>query len=199
MKESHYYDNHMDRRLATWNDGNTIDDYRYGLVPGKPKLTTASFFQEKETEILLIFAGNDDFELFEDIRIYIERHGRPYNYLQSLERLNNDRHIYLDQKETDQVKKTEISDQAIVHKKSRDETRLQKLAEDRLPTLNEHSKDLEHINDMKSREFMMKNIVPHLSEGLIEVSKVAPIDPIDYLADYIFKKSNELHKTKAKN
>lgn len=199
MKNSHYYDNHMDRRLMSWHDGNTIDDYRYGLTPGKPKLTTSSFFQEKETEILQIYAGNDNFELFEDMRIYIERHGRPFNYLQSLERLNNDRHIYLDQKENDQVKKKETGDQAVVQKKSKDESRLQKLAQDRFPAVTEHVKELDEVKDLKSRDFMMKNIVPFLSEGLIEITKVAPIDPIDYLADYIFKKSNELHKTKAKN
>ena len=29
---------------------------------------------------------------------------------------------------------------------------------------------------------MMKYIIPELTEGLIEVCKVVPIDPVDYLA-----------------
>ena len=196
MKNSHYYENHMDRRLAAWHQGNTIEDYRYGLVPGKPKLTTARFFQEKETEILEMYCGTENFELFESLRVYIERHGRPYNYLQSLERLNNDLHIYLEQLENDQIKKKEEVDASVVQKKERDETRLQKLAQDRLPQVIQHSQDLELVKDMKSRAFLMKNIVPVLSEGLIEITKVAPIDPIDYLAEYIFKKSNDLHEQK---
>lgn len=38
---------------------------------------------------------------------------------------------------------------------------------------------------------MMKYIIPELTEGLIEVCKVVPIDPVDYLAEFIFKKSGE--------
>ena len=194
MKDSHYYENHMDRRLAIWHQGNTIDDYRKGFEPGKPKLTTAKFFQEKETEILDIFAGIDNFELFESLRVYIERHGRPFNYLQPLDRLNNDRHIYLEQVENDLDKKKEDIDTGIVLKKERYEIRQQKLAEDRLPGVIQHTEDLKLVSDQKTREFLMNNIVPTLSEGLIEITKITPIDPIDYLAEFIFKKSNDLHK-----
>jgi len=42
----------------------------------------------------------------------------------------------------------------------------------------------------------MKNVVPFLSEGMIDVCKIAPLDPIDFLADFIYKKSNELHQPK---
>lgn len=195
MKNSHYYENHMDRRLKAWHDSNTIDDYMYGMEPGKPKQTTARFFQEKETEILEIDSATNNFELFEALRIYIERHGRPYNYLLSLDRLNNDRHIYLDRQEDDKIKKKENEDNTILQKKERDEGRLQRLAEERFPSVESHVKEMESVKDKKNREFLMKHIVPTLSEGLIEITKVAPIDPIDYLAEYIFKKSNELHKT----
>jgi len=33
-----------------------------------------------------------------------------------------------------------------------------------------------------------------LTEGMIDVYRVKPTDPVDYLGDYIFKKSNELRK-----
>ena len=190
MKNSHYYENHMERRLQNWHKGNSIDDYRYGLEPGKAKLTTARFFQEKETEILDIEANVDNFELFEAMRVYIERHGRPYNYLPSLERLNNDRHIYLDQKEDDVNQKLKAEETSKAQKKEKDEARLQRLSEDFFSNIEEHVKGLQQVKETKPREFLMKNIVPTLSEGLIEITKVAPIDPIDYLADYIFKKSN---------
>ena len=35
----------------------------------------------------------------------------------------------------------------------------------------------------------MKNVIPSLTEGLIETCKVMPEDPIDYLAEYLFKVS----------
>lgn len=33
-----------------------------------------------------------------------------------------------------------------------------------------------------------------MTEGMIDVYKVGPTDPVDYLSDYIFKKSNELRR-----
>ena len=44
------------------------------------------------------------------------------------------------------------------------------------------------------RQFLMKQIIPVLTEGMIDVYRVGPTDPVDYLADYIFTKSNSLRK-----
>ena len=32
----------------------------------------------------------------------------------------------------------------------------------------------------------MQNVIPTLTEGLIEVCKLKPEDPVDYLAEYLF-------------
>eukprot|EP00971_Amphidinium_carterae_P048191 949214-Amphidinium_carterae.1 len=37
------------------------------------------------------------------------------------------------------------------------------------------------------RDFLMKYAVPNLTEGLIEMCKVLPEDPVDYLANYLDK------------
>ena len=38
---------------------------------------------------------------------------------------------------------------------------------------------------------MLENVIPELSLGLIEVAKEMPNDPIEYLAEYLMKKSKE--------
>lgn len=38
----------------------------------------------------------------------------------------------------------------------------------------------------------MDNVVPILTEGLIEVCKITPEDPVDHLAEYLFKRSLEV-------
>lgn len=43
------------------------------------------------------------------------------------------------------------------------------------------------------RNYLMKNIVPKLTEGLVEVARVRPQDPIDYLAEYLFRNNTEGH------
>jgi len=38
----------------------------------------------------------------------------------------------------------------------------------------------------------MDNLVPYLTEGLIEICKLQPDDPVDSLAEYLFKRSLEV-------
>lgn len=48
------------------------------------------------------------FEMFEGMRIYIERHGRPYNYLSSIDELNVIRDEHLRQEEKDRLEKEHL-------------------------------------------------------------------------------------------
>ena len=60
--------------------------------------------------------------------------------------------------------------------------------------------ELERTKQLNMRQFLMKQIIPVLTEGMIDVYRVGPTDPVDYLADYIFTKSNNLRKqVKSKN
>lgn len=38
----------------------------------------------------------------------------------------------------------------------------------------------------------MDNVVPHLTEGLIDLCKDIPDDPVDYLAKFLLKKADEI-------
>jgi hypothetical protein len=42
------------------------------------------------------------------------------------------------------------------------------------------------------RAYLMSEVIPTLTEGLIEVTKVRPEDPVDFLAEWIFKKNPSL-------
>lgn len=64
----------------------------------------------------------------------------------------------------------------------------------RIPDLEKHCSELSKSEKLYMRQFLMKAIIPVLTEGMIDVWRVGPTDPVDYLADYIFKKSNELAK-----
>ena len=38
----------------------------------------------------------------------------------------------------------------------------------------------------------MDNVVPFLTEGLIDLCKKVPGEPVDYLADFLLKKADEI-------
>jgi hypothetical protein len=46
-------------------------------------------------------AASNTFEMFESMRIYIERFGRPYNYLKSVNQLNEEREKVLMKEEAE--------------------------------------------------------------------------------------------------
>lgn len=37
------------------------------------------------------------------------------------------------------------------------------------------------------REYLMENVFPILGAGLMEVARIKPNDPVDFLAEYLFK------------
>ena len=124
------------------------------------------------------------------MRIYAERFGRPYNYLKSNNELNSERETYLLAEETqanknEAQKKKDEDDKLKAYKAS-----LEKLADERMVDVLAHMQELESSDGLTMRQFLMKYIIPVLAEGMIEVWKVQPLDPVDYLAEYIFKKSN---------
>ena len=49
------------------------------------------FFQTNKTEIFMVDAKGNQYEMLESMRIYIERFGRPYNYLKTVGHLNSER------------------------------------------------------------------------------------------------------------
>jgi hypothetical protein len=50
-------------------------------------------------------------------------------------------------------------------------------------------KELQSQEDLNMRQFLMKFIIPQLTEGMIDTWKYSPLDPVDYLADQLYKKS----------
>lgn len=85
------------------------------------------------------------------MRIYIERDGRPYNYLSSLDELNHKREDHLKVEESEMRenlrKENEAKDNEV--KKSIDE--LEKLADKRWAEIKKHMQDLEQCDKLNMR------------------------------------------------
>lgn len=47
--------------------------------------------------------------------------------------------------------------------------------------------DVLQLQSLPLRNYLMKHVIPTLTAGLIEVAKSRPDDPIDFLAEYMFK------------
>jgi len=158
---------------------------------GHPKaaqhlLPLTRFFQENKTEVFEIECDGNTFEMFESMRVYIERNGRSYNYLPSVKVLNTKREEELVKEEKNakaEKESVEEGEKKLVTDKA---AGLEKLQQGRLASIKEHMDALEMTNQLNMRQFLMKQIIPVLTEGMIDVYRVGPTDPVDYLAEYIF-------------
>jgi adenylate kinase len=116
-------------------------------------------------------------------RVYI---GQPRNYGPSDEEMAAKRSL-----EEAEVKR--IADEAAAadeargaaedaERKRREEQKLRRAAE-----VQQQEQELLEVRSVPLRNYLMQNVIPTLTEGLIEVCKLKPEDPVDYLAEYLFK------------
>lgn len=135
-------------------------------------------------------AEGEKFEMLESMRIYIERFGRPYNYLKSVQDLNEERETHLNEEEVNAKRAAENEVSSREFQDLDQKAAIEKLLKERMANIKEHMAELEACDDLNMRQFLMKYIIPVLTEGMIDVWKVGPLDPVDYLAEYIFTRSN---------
>lgn len=120
------------------------------------KLPLFRFFQENKTEIFEIGCDGNTFEMFESMRVYIERDGRSYNYLDTVRVLNVKREESL-VKEEKTFKSEKAAAEAGVKKTTDSESfKLEGLQNGRLESVLEHMEELESTSNLNMRQFLMK-------------------------------------------
>ena len=62
----------------------------------------------------------------------------------------------------------------------------------KMEKLREQERDLLDKRSQPIRQYLMDNVVPHLTEGLIDLCKTIPDDPVDYLSNFLLKKADEI-------
>jgi adenylate kinase len=62
----------------------------------------------------------------------------------------------------------------------------------KLEKLRDQERDLLDQRSQPIRQYLMDNVVPHLTEGLIDLCKTIPEDPVDYLSNFLLKKADEI-------
>jgi len=158
------------------------------------RLGTCDFFEETAA-VKVLHADvdtNDDTKVFHAIRVYMEGKGQFFNYLKSEEDRVRDVEVEIAEREQEEdarrerevvdVKAKELNRQA--ERCDEEAGRLRMLAESEAQLLANETQPL--------RQYLMINVVPTLTEGLMEVCKVAPDDPIEYLSEYLFAHAQDI-------
>jgi len=86
------------RRMEEYNQNNHILNFQKANQ-GEGQYPLLRLFQENTTDVFEVDCDGEQFEMFESMRIYIERNGRPYNYLEGVWELNEKREEHLNEEE----------------------------------------------------------------------------------------------------
>ena len=62
----------------------------------------------------------------------------------------------------------------------------------KLEKIRETERDLLDKRSQPIRQYLMDNVVPHLTEGLINLCKDVPDDPTDFLANFLLYRADKL-------
>jgi hypothetical protein len=169
----------LERRFLKWEDMITKNG------------SCVEFFQEQKIECLTLdidhegaALGSDTADLFEMIRLYMERLGRPNNYLKSgddvdkerLEAMLKQEQAEMEAKEAGQGKKAADTKAAAVDSGHDGE---------RLILIDQHESRQAELAAKPLRPFLMNCAIPALSDALVELCRANPADPVEFLAAYL--------------
>ncbi|KAL3277400.1 hypothetical protein HHI36_012749 [Cryptolaemus montrouzieri] len=175
IEGTHYTEEHMKRRLESFRELNTEDD------------TVLNFFDEMEVHPILLDATKDRTENM-DIIFGLVRQilGSPISFGMSLEErmetLNLEEGKFKQEIENVEAQKKVKEEKALENYRAKmlnwTET-LEKIQMENEKVLIAESEPL--------RNYLMEFIFPTLTKALIEVVKIKPDDPVDFVAEYLFK------------
>uniref|UniRef100_A0A7S3J5X4 Uncharacterized protein n=1 Tax=Euplotes harpa TaxID=151035 RepID=A0A7S3J5X4_9SPIT len=131
-------------------------------------------------------------KLFEGFKIFIERNGKPFNYMTFDEEAEKLRVQAAEERAKDKISFV----QDIAEREEFVERKWRKQKEDytktRFEQIKEQERDLLDSKSQPIRAYLVDNVVPILTEGLVEVCKNQPEDPVDFLAEFLFRESKNI-------
>ncbi|KAM9093571.1 adenylate kinase 7 isoform 1-T1 [Megaptera novaeangliae] len=177
---THYSQGQFLRALSNYRDINTEDE------------TVLNYFDELEIHPIHIDVGRlEDAQNRLAIRQLIREIGEPRNYgLTDEEKAEEERRAA-----EEQLAKEAMEEAERQHKEAAETA--EKIARweewsKRLEEVKREEKELLEAQSLPLRNYLMTHVMPTLMQGLNECCKIRPDDPVDFLAEYLFKNNPEM-------
>lgn len=183
---THFNDIDMPRRLEKYRTDNYSER-------GLPSLEDFMTSQGVESFSLSCQEGTHQFQL-ESMKIFIERNGKPINYMVYEQQAELDRKIRHDADEKKRLAKLQFElelEEAIEHEKKGKNMQAVKIRQDELWKKN---RELLEQRAQPTRSYIAEEVLPVLTDGLLEACRKLPEDPIVFLAEYLFANAHRVRK-----
>jgi len=112
--------------------------------------------------------------------------GEPRNYGPTQEEIEERRRLETEarlrrEREEEEERKRQEAEEALDRRKKQEEW------EETRELVKREEYEMLETRSLPLRNYLMKHVMPTLTQGLVECCKVRPDDPVDYLAEYLFK------------
>lgn len=178
IQGTHYTEERMVQRLNEFRKNNTEDN------------TLLNLFDQAEIHPIIINAETEIQEKIIDI--ILEKLGEKRGYPPTIEEIESKKRE--EQLKKDEEEKVEKEKQKKIEEELEQERKatMEKWL-DLTHKLQEQEERILVAESKPLREYIIKYIFPTLTKGLVEVARIKPDDPIDYLAEYLFRENPEGH------
>ncbi|KAI8897949.1 hypothetical protein BC833DRAFT_591684 [Globomyces pollinis-pini] len=162
-----------------------LEEYRKNNTD---EATVLNYFDELEIGLVTLQTEiMDASTIFDQIQKEL---GTPRNYGPSPEQIANEKR----EAEIQRLKAEAIATEERKKREQEEFERHKKVTAEwnaRIEQVRKQEQEVLEIQSEPLRNYLVKYVMPTLTAGLIEVAKVRPEDPIDYLAEYLFKQNPE--------
>jgi adenylate kinase len=155
------------------------------------EVTVLNFFDE--LEVIPVTLQVDIVDSPQILNQIFEQVGQPRNYGPSQEQIAEE----LRAEEEKRVRAEEIASDERMKREHEEIERHKKVTAEwvfslliqqaKLEQVRKQEQDVLQVQSEPLRNYLIKYVMPTLTAGLVEVAKVRPEDPIDYLAEFLFK------------
>lgn len=190
---------------AKYNDQNSfkklLDKYKKANAEDKTDVARNFFESSCDIEALCFRLETDEDNLIDDdkttaknidaIKMYLEKgSGKPFNFRPTFyeRRLQERKRAKEEQAERERKRAAE---EAEAKRKAQEREQNELEEKRRLDEVARQEMELLEARAMPLRNYLMENVIPTLTKGLLEVCKAQPEDPVDYLAEWLFKNNPE--------
>uniref|UniRef100_UPI0037E6FBCB adenylate kinase 7 n=1 Tax=Semicossyphus pulcher TaxID=241346 RepID=UPI0037E6FBCB len=174
-QEQNYEQDHFLQRLTRYRETNTEDE------------AVVNYFDELDVSLLYLEVTSssepDTLQLMQKI---FDTVGKPRNYGRSIQEVQEE-----ERREAEERMRREEQEKAEEERREEEEARL------RAARWEEWTKSLEEVRQQEEelleeqsvtmRIYLMEQVMPTLSRGLIECCAARPHDPVDFLAEFLLK------------
>ncbi|XP_056150104.1 adenylate kinase 7-like [Lampris incognitus] len=159
-------------RLERYRQGSNVDE------------SLLDYFDELELHPVHIDINKEDPEYTDVMKKITKVVGAPRNYGLGPEEQEKERQLRFALEATE--KKKRMDEAALVELKANYEEWNRNVSE-----VKRQEYELLEARSLPLRNYLMKYVMPSLTEALVDCSKVRPEDPVDFLAEYLLRKNSQ--------